>query len=59
MTRPGERKRFLRKQGSSLTVTIPRVIVRALNLEAGELVQIRLRSSIIEIARTESRRESS
>jgi len=51
MTRPHERKRLLRKQGGSLTVTIPTPIVRALNLTAGECVHVRLRFSVIEISR--------
>jgi antitoxin component of MazEF toxin-antitoxin module len=46
-----ERTRVLGQRGGSLGITLPPVILKALNLKAGDRLEVRLRSSIIEIAR--------
>lgn len=46
-----DRTRVLGQRGGSLGITIPPVILKALDLRAGDRLEVRLRSSLIEIAR--------
>ena len=49
------RMRHLGKRGGSLGLTLPSVIVKALGLRVGDPIEVRLRNSVIEIARVEQR----
>lgn len=51
-----ERTRVLGQRGGSLGITIPPVILKALDLKAGDRLEVRLRSTIIEVARVENSR---
>lgn len=45
-----ERTRVLGRRGGSLGVTIPPVILKALNLKPGDQLEVRLRSRVVELA---------